>query len=131
MIAECRPQCAEVESLIRAFSGQKERYQTDELLKTIDQRITSGSRPKIHGITANPTNRDIAQFLFQIGFLSARRDAVDGTYEHFTFAERPNLLRITTNIDEGMSWEIHPVFREHLRLSDVKSKSEMARDRRR
>lgn len=126
MIAECKPQCPDIESLIRAFSGQNERYTTDELMRTIDSRIVSGMRPRIHGAPSNPSNRDIAQFLFQIGFLSARKDHSDGTYDHFAFAERPNLLRITTNVDEGMSWEIHPVFRQYLRLKDVVSKSELA-----
>jgi hypothetical protein len=78
-----------------------------------------------------PTARDVAQFLFQIDFLSARRDNADGTYDHLAFADRPNLLRITTNLDEGMSWEIHPVFRNTLKTKNVESKSELARRERR
>lgn len=94
--------------------------------------MLQGLNPRITGAGVRATNRDVAQFLFQIGFLSARHDNSDGSYEHLTFADRPNLLRANTNIDEGVSWEIHPVFRNALKLKDVASKSEITRrDRRR
>lgn len=130
-IAEFRPQCAQLEQLIVAFASQSERYSTDELIKTIRNRILQGTTVKIDGVIGQPGAREIGQFLFQVGFLTARRDDIDGSYQHFSFSERPNLLRATTNVDEGMSWEIHPVFRDYLRLKDVESKSELARRSRR
>jgi hypothetical protein len=132
MIAEFRPQCPDIEALLLAFSGQNERYSTDALLQTIQRRILQGLNPRIVGLGSRPTHMQVAQFLFQIGFLSARRDLANGEYEHLTFSDRPNLLRVTTNLDEGMSWEIHPVFRNTLKLKNVDSKSELARrDRKR
>ncbi len=127
MVAEFSSQCAELEQLIYAFSGENERYTTGELLSAIDRRILQQVHPKIVGMSARPTSREIAHFLYQIGFLSARLDSSDGKYEHLAFAERPNLLRVNTNIDEGVSWEVHPVFRSRLKLKDVESKSERSR----
>lgn len=131
MVAEFTSQCPQIEDLIFAFSGHNERYATGDLLKTIENRILQQVHPTIVGLGPRPTHREVAQFLFQIGFLSARRDFTDGHYEHFAFRDRPNLLKVNTNLDEGHSWEIHPVFRQTLRLQDVKSKSELARDRNR
>ncbi len=129
MVAEFASQCPQIEQLIFAFSGHNERYSTGDLLKTIENRVLQQVHPTIVGLGPRPIHREVAQFLFQIGFLSARRDSSDGRYEHFAFRDRPNLLRVTTNLDEGHSWEIHPVFRQTLRLQDVKSKSELTRDR--
>ncbi|MDT4824346.1 hypothetical protein FQZ97_575930 [compost metagenome] len=125
-IAEFRPQCPQIENLIVAFADQPERFTTDELLRTIRDRIQPGVLPKIEGVIGVPSAKEIAHFLFEIGFLSARRDHANGEYEHISFDKRPNLLRATTNVDEGVSWEIHPVFRRTLRLKNVESKSERA-----
>lgn len=124
-IAEFKPQCAEIENLIIAFSGQNERFATDELIDVVNRRVLQGVHPKIDGVIGSPSAKEVAHFLFQIGFLSARLDRPDGTYDHLTFFDRPNLLRATTNLDEGVSWEIHPVYRQALKLKDVASKSEL------
>ncbi|WP_231367126.1 MULTISPECIES: P-loop ATPase, Sll1717 family [unclassified Thioalkalivibrio] len=126
-VAEFRAQCPQIENLIIAFADQPERFTTDQLLRALRDRVLQGVDPKIEGVIGKPGAREVAHFLFQIGFLSARRDEPDGSYEHLTYAARPNLLRATTNLDEGVSWEIHPVFRQTLRLKDVESKSERAR----
>lgn len=131
MVAEFRSQCPEIQDLVYAFSGQAERYDTGELLRTIERRILPGVHPRIVGMPARVGSRDVAQFLYQVGFLSARLDHKDGRYDHFSFSDKPNLLSVTTNIDEGLSWEIHPVFRNALKLKDVESKSERFREKRR
>lgn len=124
-VVEFLPQCDKIRELLIAFSGQNERYTTDELIKVIRDRVLQSVQPNIVGIIGKPGPREIGHFLFQIGFLSARQDHQDGTYTHLTYAERPNLLQTVTNIDEGMSWEIHPVFRQTLDLKDVPSKSQV------
>lgn len=126
-VAEFRSQCPQIENLIIAFADQPERFTTDQLLQVIRDRVLQGVHPKIEGVIGNPGPREVAHFLFQIGFLSARRDEPDGSYVHLSYAARPNLLRATTNLDEGVSWEIHPVFRQTLRLKNVESKSERTR----
>lgn len=124
-IAEFKSQCAEIENLLIAFSGQNERFSTSELISTIDRRVLQGVHPRIEGVIGRPSAREVAHFLFQIGFLSARLDRPDGTYDHLMYFDKPNLLRATTNLDEGGSWEIHPVFRQALKLKDVASKSQI------
>lgn len=128
-VAEFRSQCPQIENLIIAFADQPERFSTDQLLQALRDRVLQGVHPKIEGVIGSPGAREVAHFLFQIGFLSARRDEPDGSYVHLSYAARPNLLRATTNLDEGVSWEIHPVFRQTLRLKDVASKSEKAQGR--
>lgn len=127
MVAEFQPQCDKIRQLLVAFANQDERYTTDQLLALIRDRVLQSVSPKIVGVIGNPGPKEVAHFLFQIGFLSARQDHSDGTYTHYSFAEKPELLLTENNIDQGMSWEIHPVFRQALELKDVESKSQKHR----
>jgi hypothetical protein len=117
-VAEFEAQCPEVGELIAAFAQQSERYRTADLISTIANRVLQAVTPHIAGVMGAPTPRDVAAFLFQIGFLSAREDRDDGTYRHIAFSDNPSLLVARTNIDQGLSWEIHPVFRQALGLRD-------------
>lgn len=117
-VAEFRSLCPEIEELITAFADQSERYATADLTTTITNRVLQAVTPHIVGVAGKPGPLDVAAFLFQIGFLSARRDRDDGSYEHITFSDNPTLLTARTNIDQGVSWEIHPVFRQALNLRD-------------
>jgi hypothetical protein len=117
-VAEFSPQCPELEEILAAFTRQVEEYKTDTLLKTIENRVLTSVTPHIAGVAGKASALDVASFLFQIGFLSARRTYPDGRYEHITYSEQPSLLRARTNIDDGVSWEIHPVFRQALQLRD-------------
>ncbi len=118
-VAEFRPQCAEIEELMSAFQGQSEEYATDELMKLISRRVLQGVNPRIHGVVVVAGPVDVASFLFQIGFLTARRQLVGNEYEHLSFVDAPDLLRTRTNRDGGVTWEIHPVFRQALDLRDA------------
>ena len=109
-VAEFKSQCPEVAELIAAFAQQAERYKTADLISTITNRVLQSVSPQIIGVLGRPTPLEVAAFLFQIGFLSARRDRNDASYEHITFSDNPTLLTARTNIDQGVSWEIHPVF---------------------
>lgn len=124
MVVEFQPQCDKIRQLLVAFANQNERYTTDQLLALIRSRVLQSVSPKIVGVIGSPGPKEIAHFLFQIGFLSARQDNSDGSYSHHSFAEKPELLLTENNIDQGMSWEIHPVFRQALELKDVESKSQ-------
>ena len=117
-VVEFRSHCPQLPELLTAFAAQKERYTTDQLLKMLRDSVLQQIHPVIAGYTHPVQPREVAQFLFEIGFLSARLDRQDSSYEHATFAEQPDLLDSRTNIDQGYSWEIHPVFRQALRLRD-------------
>ena len=73
----------------------------------------------------------VASFLFEIGIFYARRENADGSYEHFAFAQKPSLLRSRTDPDEGMQWEVHPVFRQALELRDAAGREQRRGPRRR
>lgn len=122
-VAEFAPQCPQLNELIAAFSRQAEEYATNELVTTIENRILQAVTPSIVGMMGTPRPVEVAAFLFQIGFLSARRNLENGEYEHLTFVDKPDLLRARTNIDDGVRWEIHPVFRQALQMRDAQGRS--------
>jgi hypothetical protein len=117
-VAEFKSQCPEVEELISGFSRSKEQMATDELLKFIENKILDHLNPRISGVIGKTKNVHVARFLFEIGFIFARRDLPDGSYEHKTFSENPSLLSSRAELDAGFSWEIHPVFRQVLEIRD-------------
>jgi hypothetical protein len=117
-VVEFSPQCAEIAEIISSFADQAEEFSTDELMKVISNRVLQAVQPRIAGIPGKVAAIDVAAFLFQIGFLSAKRTLADG-YEHLTYMEQPDLLKSRTNRDQGVRWEIHPVFRQALRMRGV------------
>ncbi|WP_349927486.1 hypothetical protein ABJ384_11670 [Acinetobacter sp. A1-4-2] len=130
-IAEFVSQCPNIEEIIVAFSKQNERYTTSELLKLIDNRILNHINLKIFGVIGTPNNREVAHFLYQIAFITARQDNEDGSYDHISFEKNPSLLKSRTNVDDGMLWEIHPVFRQALHLKNVETKQAQEAKRKR
>ncbi|MCW5623643.1 MAG: hypothetical protein KIT73_02870 [Burkholderiales bacterium] len=118
-VAEFKSQCPEIEELLAAFVGQPEWFSTADLMSTLSNRILQGVHPRIAGVLGVPSAKEVAHFLFQIGFLTARKDLPGGDYQHIAFSENPSLLRTRTNVDQGYSWEIHPVFRQPLKLKNV------------
>jgi hypothetical protein len=117
-IAEFRSQCPEVGELLSAFSRENEELSTDELIQIINTKILSHTSPNITGCIGKSTALDVAAFLFEIGFIYARRDFFDGSYEHISFSDKPALLKSRTNVDSGFKWEIHPVYRQALEIRD-------------
>lgn len=118
-VAEFKSQCPEVEELLVAFVGQPEFFSTDNLIKTLQNRVLQAIHPRIVGVMGSPSPKEVAHFLFQIGFLTARKDFGNGEYEHLAYADNPSLLSSRTNVDQGYSWEVHPVFRQALKLKNV------------
>lgn len=121
--AEFRSQCPQINELLGAFSRQLDIYSTDELLKTIHNRVIQAINPTITGQVGKATDLDVAHFLFQIGFIAGRRDyGADHGYDHVLYRDRPTLLKSRTNLDDGLRWEINPVFRQVLNLRAVADK---------
>lgn len=117
-VAEFRSQCPEVGEMLAGFSREKEEMSTDELMNIINNKILNHLTPNITGCLGRVRAVDVAAFLFEIGFLYARKDFPDGSYEHIGFSEKPSLLRARTDIDNGYKWEIHPVYRQALEIRD-------------
>jgi hypothetical protein len=118
-IAEFSAQCPEVGDLIAAFRQEPEQLTTDELYRVINNKIANHLNPKIVGVVGRPSARDIAAFLFQAGFFYGRQDFDDGSYQHVTFSDRPHLFTSRSSPDDGLCWEVHPVFRQALEMRDA------------
>lgn len=118
-VAEFRAQCPEIEELLTAFVGEPEWFATSDLMTALNNRVLQAVHPKIAGVIGQASAMEVAHFLFQIGFLTARRDLPGGKYEHLSYADNPALLNARNNADQGFSWEIHPVFRDALKLKNV------------
>jgi hypothetical protein len=128
-ISEFRSQCAEVDELIAAFNREPEELSTAELLSVIDRKIMNHLSPRIAGTVGAARALDVAQFLFEIGLYYAREDIGEEQYRHITYSERPHLLRSRTSLDDGLKWEIHPVYRQALEIRDTAGR-ERREDRR-
>jgi len=128
-IAEFRSQCPQIPEVLAAFRNSKEEMSTAELFGLINNKILNHLTPRIVGVMGNAQATDVASFLFEIGFFFGRHDLGQGKYDHITFSERPHLLKSRTNIDDGLRWEIHPIFRQALGLRDVEGKEPGPRKR--
>ncbi|WP_417746320.1 P-loop ATPase, Sll1717 family [Rosistilla oblonga] len=116
LAAEYRSECPQVQEIINAFADTSEDFSTDQLIRTIKDRVLNGLSVKLASVGTVTKPMQVAGFLYEIGFLTAREDHEDGQYSHYSFAEQPELLHNRTNVDRGLSWEIHPVFRQTLRV---------------
>lgn len=115
IVREHRHQCAVVEELVHGFSRQNAKLKTDELLKIIKDRILSHIGDiRIDGLPVHNDAVSIARFLYKVGFLLARKEYTGGSYRHYRFEEKPELLASRTALDQGLMWEIHPCFRAYL-----------------
>ena len=122
-VAEFKSQCPQISELLGAFSRQFDMYSTDELLKTIHNRIIQAVNPVLAGQVGKSNDLDVAHFLFQIGFIAGRRDYGEHQgYDHVLYRENPSLLRSRTNLDDGLRWEINPIYREVLNLRQIPDK---------
>lgn len=123
LVAEFGPQCPQLAELVDAFHGQPEELSTADLLTLVEKRILNHVSPlNISGVAGKPNSREVASFLFEIGFIFGRKDISPEEYEHIAYADSPNLLESRTNLDAGLRWEIHPVFRQALEMRDATGK---------
>ena len=116
---EHRHQCPSMENMIEAFAGSTTRYTTHELLQHITEKlIVSRGLPKIDGVHAPSGSIGVAHFLYRMGFICARDDQAKEGLGFVRFEDRPNLLSSTVNLDDGLAWEIHPSYRDVLKIKN-------------
>lgn len=117
LVAEFRSMCPQIEEVVAGFSGQSDKFTTAELLTIVQKNIIAKLNSfEIVGVMGRPSDVQVAHFLFQIGFISARKDYGNDDFDHFFYPEKPFLLQSPTNLDDGCTWEIHVAFREVLNL---------------
>lgn len=117
LVAEHKHQCAEIEELLHGFRGCDRLLTRDQLFQRINNHISNHIEPTIEGKTTR-SPREIARFLFRMGFIVARSESEDG-YEHYSFDQMPDFLASRTNDDFGVKWEIHPCYRQALDIKKI------------
>lgn len=125
LVSEHKHQCPQVNELINAFRGADRLMSRGDLFKWIKSRISEHLEVRIEGdLTRSP--RDIARFLYRLGFIVARSENEDGEYEHYRFDQMPDFLLARTDDDFSVKWEIHPCYRQAL---DIKKLNQSHRER--
>lgn len=125
LVAEHKHQCPQVNELLNAFRGALRLMSRDELFKWINNRVSEHLEVKIEG-SRTRSAKEIARFLYRIGFIVARSENVDGQYEHYRFDQMSDFLLSRTDDDFSVKWEIHPCYRQAL---DIKKLNQSHRER--
>jgi len=118
LVAEHKHQCREVDELLNSFRGCDRLLMRDQLFDWINKRILNHVTPVIENNRCTSA-RDVAQFLYRLGFIVARSDEREGSYEHYFFHQMPDFLTSRTNEDFNVSWEVHPCYREALDIKKI------------
>ena len=99
-------------------------YTTVELMSKLNKLLQSENFVFKNGKHANA--RDLAQFLYKINFLTARKVLETGEIQRKYFEE--NRYLSSSFVDFGYEWEIHPAFRWALQpenIDDIFNKLEL------
>ena len=124
-INEFKSELPEIERLLFGMRPNKRErqtssgytYSTDALLnkiKTVEER---GQFRFANGKAAGP--KDLAQFMYKINFLTARKELPTGEIQRKYFEESRYLSG--RDVDFGYHWEVHPAYRWALQPDDLKS----------
>lgn len=93
-------------------------YSTADLLSKLGHIMsTAGGFRFSHGAPA--TEKDLAHFLFKIGFLTARKDLPSGQIQRKDFEQHRYISSKFT--DFGYGWEVHPAYRWALQPENLDS----------
>lgn len=125
LVAEHKHQCKDVEELVNGFRGEDRLMNRDELFVCIKNKIMNHMTVFIDEKKAT-SQREIARFLYRIGFLVARSED-DSGYHHYNYSDMPDLLSSRTSNDFGMKWEIHPCYRQALDIKKINRSQRMKR----
>lgn len=114
-------QFADMMSLVEAFAGGPRRYTTAELLVRISEHYVKVKDPaKIPPVNGVPYREplQLARFLYKCGFINGNNTARASMAmpEFIGYDMRTDLLKVHTNLDDGMSWELLPAYRSNLRV---------------
>jgi hypothetical protein len=134
-INEFRSELPDIERLIINMKpNRRERqaaigyvYKTEQLLDKIKSTIQAGRFAFRSGAEAEP--KDLAQFLYKINFLTARKILPSGEIDRKYFEE--NRYLSGKFADFGYDWEIHPAYRWALQpdtIEDIYHQLELSAD---
>lgn len=110
-------QCKNIGLIIQSFTGGERRYSTDELLARITKKILGHfGQLRIDGMPNIKGALGLAHFLYRIGFIQARQERSVDQISFTRYEEQPDLLTTRANLDESLVWEIHPSYRQALKI---------------
>lgn len=92
-------------------------YSTDQLIKKL-KNITEQGQFRFRN-NSIATEKQLAQFLYKINFLTARKELPGGFVQRRYFEE--NRYLSSEFADFGFDWEVHPAYRWALQPSDLAS----------
>ena len=125
LVSEHKHQCPQVNELLNAFRGAERLMTRQALFAWITNRVSTHLEVFIEGDrTRSP--KDIARFLYRLGFVVARSENSEADYEHYRFDQMPDFLSARTDDDFGVKWEIHPCYRQAL---DIQKLNQSHRER--
>jgi hypothetical protein len=134
-INEYKTELPQIDKLIFGMKPSKKQkytsdgyvYNTSELQSKINNIKQQNNFSFTNGRPASV--KDLAQFLFKINFLTARKVMEDGTIQRKYFEE--NRYISSSFVDFGYDWEVHPAFRWALQpdnLEDIFNKLSLNSD---
>ncbi len=126
LVSEYKHQCKDIEELVNSFRESERLLTREELFTWVNNHIVKHINIFIEGNQVQ-SPREIACFLYRIGFIVARSDNESGEYEHYHLNEMPDLLSSRTNHDFNMKWEIHPCYRQALDIKKLNMYQRMKR----
>lgn len=91
-------------------------YTTSELMSKLNSLMQSENYIFKNGKRASA--RELAQFLYKINFLTARKELETGDIQRRYFEE--NRYLSSSFVDFGYDWEVHPAFRWALQPEDIR-----------
>jgi hypothetical protein len=125
LVSEHKHQCPQVNELLSAFRGANRLMNRSELFTWINNHVSEHLEVKLEG-DATRSPREIARFLYRLGFIVARSENAEGEYEHYRFDQMPDFLLARTEDDFSVKWEIHLCYRQAL---DIKKLNQSHRER--
>lgn len=90
-------------------------YTTSELMQKLNNLRQNNSFYFKNGMMA--TAKDLAQFLYKINFITARKELESGEIQRKYFEE--NRYLSSSFVDFGYNWEVHPAFRWALQPDSI------------
>ena len=125
LVSEHKHQCPQVHELVNAFRGAERLMTRQDLFSWITNRVSTHLEVFIEGDRTR-SSREIARFLYRLGFIVARSENDEGEYEHYRFDQMPDFLSARTDDDFKVKWEIHPCYRQAL---DIQKLNQSHRER--
>lgn len=130
-INEYRTELADLERLIMGMKPNKKEkttkqgyhFTTEQLLMKLNNIMQGGKFYFANNKEAD--NRDLANFLYKINFLTARKELASGVTQRKYFEESRYLS--SKFADFGYEWEIHPAYRWALQPDSIESLFESIR----